>query len=325
MNFDSRNILKKANEIFELEMSGIKEVQEQLDENFVKAIELIYYSKGKVVITGMGKSGKIAEKIAATMSSVGTPSVFLHPSEAAHGDLGILDKNDILITIGKSGESEEIIHILPIIRKMGNKIISLVGNTNSKTAALSDIVINISVSREACDLKLAPTTSTTASLVMGDAIAMILRELKNFKHEDFARYHPAGQLGKRLILKVEDLMQGGDNLPVIHLSDNPENLIYLISKFSQGAVTVVNDNFNVCGIITDGDLRRGLMKFGVDFFGKPIDEIMTKSPLTISRNTSAYDALLMMEKTITISNLPVVEDGKYIGMLNLHDLIKAGL
>jgi arabinose-5-phosphate isomerase len=325
MEFDYKNIIKKAKEIFDIEISGLREVQDKIDENFAKAIVLIMHSDGKIIFCGMGKSGKIAEKIAATMSSVGTPSLFLHPSEAAHGDLGILEQKDILITIGKSGESEEIIHLLPIVKKMGNKIISLVGNVNSRVASLSDIVIDISVSQEACDLRLAPTTSTTASLVLGDALAMVLRELKNFQHKDFALFHPSGQLGKRLLLKVSDLMQTEDNLPVIHQSDNSENLIYLISKFGQGSVCVVDDNFKALGIITDGDLRRALLNFGSDFFKKSLSEIMTKSPLTITKESSAYDALIMMEKNVTISNLPVVESNKYIGMLNLHDLIKAGL
>ena len=325
MKIDHKSIINKAKNIFEIEISGIKEVQEKINGNFAEAVELIYKSEGKVIFCGMGKSGKIAEKIAATMSSVGTPSLFLHPSEAAHGDLGILEKKDILITIGKSGESEEMIHLLPIVRKMGNKIISMVGNINSRVAELSDLVIDISVSQEACDLRLAPTTSTTASLVMGDAIAMVLRELKNFQQKDFALFHPSGQLGKRLLLKVSDLMQSEENLPVISQSDNPEHLIYLISKFGQGAICVVDDDFKAIGIITDGDLRRALLNFGPDFFTKELSDIMTKSPMSIDKNISAYDSLIMMEKNVTISNLPVVENGKYIGMLNLHDLIKAGL
>ncbi|MCB0278248.1 MAG: KpsF/GutQ family sugar-phosphate isomerase [Calditrichaeota bacterium] len=322
---NSKQIIEKAIRVFDIEISGLKEVRDSIDESFVKAVQLIYKSSGKVIVTGMGKSGRIAEKVAATLSSVGTPAVFMHPSEAAHGDLGLVSKNDVMITIGKSGESEELLHILPVIRKLGIPIISLLGNLNSKTAQLSDICISTYVSEEACDLKLAPTSSTTASLVMGDAIAMVLRELKQFKQEDFALFHPSGQLGKRLLLKVEDVMRKDDELPVINENDSIENLVYGVSKYSMGVIGVVNQSNQLLGLVTDGDLRRAMMKFGATMFDQQIRDLMTKNPLTISKDISAYDAFVKMEKNVTISNIPVVENNRYIGMINLHDLIKMGL
>jgi len=322
----TNKILDLAKKVFEIERKCVKEVQDQLDHHFVEAIELILSCKGKVIITGMGKSGIIGQKIAATMASTGTLAIFLHPSEAAHGDLGMVHRDDVLMTIGKSGESEELIHILPVIRKMGVKIISLVGNLNSTVAKLSDININIKVSEEASSLKLAPTSSTTASLVMGDAIAMVLQELKEFKSEDFALFHPAGQLGKRLLLTVEDVMHTGDERPIIYENDTPQNLIFLMSKFGVGAIVVCNKENRVEGIVTDGDLRRALSNFQGDFFSRSIQDIMTKNPYTTTKDINAYDALILMEKERTISHLAVLDEGqKYIGLVSLHDLVKLGL
>lgn len=319
------DILQHARHVFTIEAESILEVRDRLDTNFEKAISLLLNCRGKVVITGMGKSGRIGQKISATLASTGTASVFLHPSEAAHGDLGVVSPDDLLLTIGKSGESDELTSILPIVKKMGVPIISLLGNLQSTTAKFSDVSIDISVSKEACNLELAPTSSTTASLVMGDALAMVLMELKNFKSEDFALFHPAGQLGKRLLLTVNDIMKKGNELPLIQYNDTTENLIYLMSKFGLGIIGVCNEDQSLFGIITDGDLRRGLEKHKADFFKQSLTELATKDPLTIAPTNSAYDALHLMEKKHTLNHLPVIDNGIYIGMLSLHDLIKAGL
>jgi arabinose-5-phosphate isomerase len=319
------DIITQAQRVFDLEIAAVREVKNKIDTSFSDAIELLFNSSGKVIVTGMGKSGRIAEKISATLASTGTPSVYLHPSEAAHGDLGMMSANDILVTIGKSGESEELTTILPIVRKMGIKIISLVGNLNSTVAQLSDINIDIAISKEACDLKLAPTSSTTASLVMGDAIAMVLMKLKNFKSEDFALFHPSGQLGKRLLMTVSDIMRKGSDLPIINSDDKIENLIYLMSKYGLGIVGVCKPDSQLVGIITDGDLRRALQNHGASFFDKNLMDICTTNPLTIEPHVSAYDALVKMEKERTLNHLPVIENNRFIGMLSLHDLIKAGI
>jgi arabinose-5-phosphate isomerase len=320
------DILQIARSVFEVQQESINEVKHQLDHDFVKAINLLLKSKGKIVITGMGKSGLIAQKVAATMASTGTLAIFMHPSEAAHGDLGVLHKDDILITIGKSGESEEIIHILPTVRKMNIKIISLLGNLNSTTAKLSDINISTKVSKEASPYQLAPTSSTTASLVMGDAIAMVLQELKEFKSEDFALFHPAGQLGKRLLLNVSDVMHQNDRLPIINEKDSTENLILLMTQFGMGAIGVCNSENNLLGLITDGDLRRTLSTLKGSFFSKSLTQIMTVNPLSVKPEMNAYEALVFMEKERTINHLAVIDiNEKFVGMISLHDLIKIGL
>lgn len=321
----SESILDHARSVLDIEMNGIREVRNRLGQPFVDAILLLAQTTGKVVVSGMGKSGRIGQKISATFSSTGTPSIYLHPSEAAHGDLGMISPNDILLTIAKSGESDEMTSILPIVHKMGVKIISLLGNINSTMARHSDIAVDIGVSEEACDLKLAPTTSTTAALTVGDAIAVVLMNIKGFKSEDFARFHPAGQLGKRLLLSVNDMMRKGDEKPVIQVDDSASNLIYLISKYGLGVIGVCDAEDHLLGIITDGDLRRALEEFGPAFFDTPLDRMMTRNPQLIQPETSAYDALLLMEKGRTISHLPVIENETYVGMLCLHDLIKQGL
>lgn len=308
----------------------IKELQSNLknitQESIINAINILLNCKGKVACSGMGKSGLIAQKLAATFSSLGTPAFFLHPGEALHGDLGVLQKDDVVLIIAKSGESEEVVQMLQVIKKMGNLVISILGNTKSRAAKLSDVIINAFVSREADPLNLAPTSSTTVSLVIGDSLASTLAKIKHFKPENFAFYHPAGQLGKRLLLNVEDLLILDQGEPIISVNASIKELIETITKPNLGGAIIVDENYKTIGIVTDGDLRRAILKFG-NILDRKIEDIMTKNPLCVKKGTKAIDALHLMEdRPSQISVLPVVDDeDKPIGLLRIHDLVKAGL
>lgn len=308
----------------------IQELQNNIQnidlDSIIQAVELILFCEGKLACSGMGKSGLIAQKLAATFSSLGTPSFFLHPGEALHGDLGVLQKNDLVLVIAKSGESEEVIQMMQIIKKMGNPIISILGNVRSRAAKLSDVVINAYVRKEADPLNLAPTSSTTVSLVIGDSLASTVAKLKNFKPENFAFYHPAGQLGKRLLLNVEDLLILDQGSPVITYNASIQDLLITITKPNLGGAIIVDEQNKVIGIVTDGDIRRAIMKFG-NILNCSIEQIMTRNPICVKKGTKAIDALHMMEdRPSQISVLPVVdEDDRPIGLLRLHDIVKAGL
>jgi len=295
-------------------------------DSLLNAIDIILNCKGKLACSGMGKSGLIAQKLAATFSSLGTPAFFLHPGEALHGDLGVLQQDDVLLVIAKSGESDEVVQMLQVVKKMGNKIISILGNPNSRAGKLSDVIINAFVNREADPLNLAPTSSTTVSLVIGDSLASTIAKVKNFKPENFAFYHPAGQLGKRLLLNVEDLLILDQGEPIISVSATMKELIETITKPNLGGAIVVDNHQKIIGIVTDGDLRRAILKFG-NILDRKIEEIMTKNPICVKKGTKAIDALHIMEdRPSQISVLPVVDDeDKPIGLIRIHDLIKAGL
>lgn len=327
MNLDKEAIYEYFKNSYQLQILELQSNLEHITkDSILKAIDIIINCKGKVACSGMGKSGLIAQKLAATFSSLGTPAFFLHPGEALHGDLGVLQKDDVVLIIAKSGESEEVVQMLQVVKRMGNTIIGILGNTKSRAAKLSDVIINAFVNREADPLNLAPTSSTTVSLVIGDSLASTIAKLKQFKPENFAFYHPAGQLGKRLLLNVEDLLILDQGEPIISINATMKELIETITKPNLGGAIVVDDNKKIIGIVTDGDLRRAILKFG-NILDRKIQEIMTKNPIRVKKGTKAIDALHIMEdRPSQISVLPVVDDDdRPIGLLRIHDLVKAGL
>ncbi|MEO0278291.1 MAG: KpsF/GutQ family sugar-phosphate isomerase [candidate division WOR-3 bacterium] len=318
-------IIKEGKRVIEVEIEEAKKLIDRIDENFVEAVKILAECKGRVVLTGMGKSGIIAKKIAATMASTGTPAFFLHPAEGIHGDLGMITKQDVVIAISNSGNTKEILEIIPVVKRLGIKLISLTGNPNSELAKKSDVVINVGVDKEACPLGLAPTSSTTATLIMGDALAMALLKKKGFKREDFAMVHPGGTLGKRLLLKVEDLMHTGEEIPRTNEEASMEEVVIEISSKRLGITTVIDKDNKLLGVITDGDLRRLIEKMGKALFDAKAKDVMTKNPKHIKKEALAVEALNIMEK-YSITSLVVVDDEKkVIGIIHLHDILKAGL
>jgi arabinose-5-phosphate isomerase len=316
--------INKGKEIVRIEAEAITALESHIDEHFAAAIDLIFHAKGRVVITGMGKSGIIARKIAATMNSTGTPSAFMHPSDAVHGDLGMVTPDDVVICISKSGDTAELRQLLPRFHHLGVKIIAMVGNLNSPLSKQSDIVLDISVKEEACPYDLAPTSSTTAALVMGDALAITLLQKRNFTIEDFAMFHPGGSLGKQLLLKVETMMITGKDVPLVKGNVSLSDAIVEISSKRLGATCVVDDDGVLRGILTDGDLRR-LLQRTTQIANLTAAQVMTKNPKTIHRGILAAQALKVME-SYKITQLIVVDhDHHPVGILHLHDLVEAGL
>lgn len=315
--------LLEAKKVFDTEITALEKTRDALDDTFLQILDLVVNCKGKVIITGMGKPGHIAAKLAATFSSLGTPSFRLHPAEAMHGDLGMVSSNDIVIAISFSGESDEIVKILPNIKMIGATLVGITGNPNSTLAKASDVVQVLPKFEEACYLGLAPTSSTTAVLCYGDALAVVASGIYGFKDVDFGKFHPAGSLGKKLILKVEDLMAKGEKNAKVHISVPLKDAIIELSKKGLGAVSVVKDRDELAGIITDGDLRRQLEK-GADIYNMKVEDIMSSKPLTISRDKLAIEALRTM-KDRNISCLVVCEDGKAIGTIRLQDIIGVGI
>lgn len=310
-------------QVIDIETLAVANLATRIDEMYASACRLLLDCKGRVILIGMGKSGHIARKIAATLSSTGTASYFVHPAEANHGDLGMLTPGDIVIAISNSGETEEILTLLPIIKLLDIPIIAMTGKVGSTLADYSTIHLDISVDKEACPLGLAPTSSTTVALVMGDAIAITLLEARGFKANDFARYHPGGSLGRRLLLRIEGLMHTGDRLPSVHENCLLSEALLEITRKSLGMTTIVNDQQMLCGIFTDGDLRRSLDQ-NVDIHHTPIRTVMTKKCITISKNMLAAEALQIMEQH-KITALVVLEDHKPIGVVHMHDLLRAGI
>lgn len=312
--------------LLKLEANAIERAAENLDQNSVeKAIEILSCCDSKVIVTGVGKSGVIAQKIAQTLVSTGTVAVFVHPSDALHGSLGIVTKGDVVIALSNSGETDEILLLLPTLKNRGVRIISIVGNMNSTLARESEIALDASVDKEACPLNLAPTCSTTVALAVGDALAMTLMESKNLTKEDFAANHPAGRLGKRLTLKVKNLMHESPN---VSPGANWLDVVKTISKFSLGAVSVIDENRKLIGIVTDGDLRRTIEKTAPENFSAlKAEQMMTANPTVAAPEMLAYDALQLMEnRPRQISVLPVTdENGICLGLLRLHDIVKSGL
>lgn len=320
------DILEEMRRVIDLEGKTIAELRNNLGPDFEEAIRLLYTCVGKVILTGVGKSGIIAQKIAATMVSTGTPAMFMHGADGLHGEVGILKKEDVLIAIGKSGESEELVTLLPVVRKIGAKVISITTQAQSTMARNSDLVLVTPVEEEACPLNMAPTCSTTAALVLGDAMAMALMKLRNFQPADFALFHPGGQLGKRLLLTVGDMMRSGEANPMIHVSSDARTMLYEITSKRAGAVSVVDDNQHLLGLVTDYDIRR-VLESGKDFFTMAISDVMNPKPNFVYLEEKAFHALELMEKREKpISVLPVLDrQEKVVGMVHLHDLVARGL
>ena len=320
-------IKERAIETLKIEAEAVENLIPRIDEEFISAIQEILQCKGRVVVTGMGKSGHIGKKIAATLASTGTPAFFLHPAEAYHGDLGMVTENDVVIAISNSGESSEIVNILPVIRRIGAKIIAMCGRKNSSLGKNSDYFINIGVEREACTLGLAPTASTTATLAMGDAIAMSLMEKKKFTSQDYALFHPGGALGRKLLLTVGDVMHKDEENPVVKIGATVKDAIFEMTSKGLGAVSVSDENDKFIGIVTDGIIRRALEKDN-NFIDEPVENIMFRNALIIEPNKLATAALSVMEKhkPRPVTVLPVVDKEKNIvGMIHLTDLLRQGV
>ena len=317
-------IIEQAKRVLMIESKAIEALVDRIGEDFVQAVELIYKCSGRVVVTGMGKSGIIGKKIASTLASVGTPALFLHPAEGVHGDLGMVTKGDVIICLSNSGETEELLKLLPFVKRFNVRLIAITGNINSTLAKNSDVVLDASVDEEACPWDIVPTASTTASLAMGDALCIALLDKRGFKKEDFALFHPAGSLGKSLLLTVNDLMHKGDTIPIVKEDTPLKDVIYEISSKKMGVTAVVDGKRVLKGIVTDGDLRR-LLEKGKDVFEIKASEIMSKNPKTIDKDELAAKALQIMEQ-YSITSLLIV-DGKNspTGIVHLHDLLKAGV
>lgn len=306
------------------EADGLREVAGKLDGNFGKAVELLNECRGRVIVIGVGKSGIIGRKIASTLASTGTPSFFLHPTDAIHGELGMITNKDVVILISNSGETEEIINILPNLKSLELRTIGIIGKTRSTLWKNCDISLNTGVSSEADPNNLAPTTSTTAALAMGDALAIALLKLRKFQPEDFAKLHPGGVLGKKLIMRVEDLMYKGDGIPKVSKNATIKEVIFVFTKIGLGIAAVVDSDNTLLGVFTDGDLRR-LIEKESDFIDIKISDVMKTNPKTISKDEMAYDALKNM-KDFKITALIVTDaDNKVIGVINIHDILKAGI
>jgi arabinose-5-phosphate isomerase len=320
------DIVEEAKRVLRVEAQSLLELAERIDENFSRAVELLYHCKGKVVLMGMGKSGLVGRKIASTFASTGTPSFFLHPAEGLNGDFGMLAKEDLIIAISYSGETRELLEVLPLIKRYGNRLITLTGNENSTLSKAGDVNLDIRVKEEACPLGLAPTSSTTATLALGDALAVALMGKKDFKKEDFAILHPGGVLGKRLLLKVEDLMHVGKAFPMVSEKTLMKDAIFEITSKRLGVTAVCNTEGHLMGVITDGDLRRALEKFS-DLFNREAFEVMTKNPKWIEKDALAAKAVQRMEE-YSITSLFVFKkagDKVPVGIIHLHDLLKAGV
>lgn len=322
-----QEMLKHAQDVLRMEAEAILELVPRIDANFAASVEMILQCPGRTVITGMGKSGIIGRKMAATLASTGTPSFYLHPAEGIHGDLGMVTAGDVVIALSNSGETGEVLNILPSLRRIGAKIIAMVGNDASTLAKNADVVLNVGVSKEACPLGLAPTSSTTAALAYGDALALALLQRHHFTASQFAIFHPGGSLGRRLLLTVGDIMHSGEENPVVVGETTVQEALFVITDKGLGAVSVIDANGVMQGVLTDGDIRRGLSK-GVDFLQRPVTELMTKQPKTITKDKLAAQALHIMEsnhpKPITV--LPVIDaDNKVIGLLHMTDLVRQGV
>ncbi|KVS48640.1 arabinose 5-phosphate isomerase KdsD [Burkholderia ubonensis] len=311
--------LALARDVLDIEANAVRALSDQLDGDFVKAVALLLGCGGRVVVSGIGKSGHIARKIAATLASTGTPAFFVHPAEASHGDLGMVTADDVFIGISYSGESEELVAILPLVKRIGAKLIAITGRAESSLGQLADVNLNAAVAKEACPLNLAPTASTTAALALGDALAVAVLDARGFGSEDFARSHPGGALGRRLLTYVRDVMRTGDEIPSVGLDATLSDALFQITAKRLGMTAVVGADGKVAGIFTDGDLRRVLERDG-DFRRLPIVDVMTRQPHTIGPDHLAVEAVELMERHRINQMLVVDADGALIGALNMHDL-----
>jgi arabinose-5-phosphate isomerase len=317
-------MLKRAKEVLTIEAQAISLIARRLDHHFEAAVDVIAKCSGRVIVCGMGKSGIVARKIAATLSSTGTPSIFLHSAEAVHGDLGQVTAKDVVIIISQSGETEETVRLLPLVRKIGAKIIVMTGNPKSTLARHADLVLNIQVKAEGCPLGLAPMASTTVTMALGDALSACLIDRKKFKKEDFALYHPGGNLGRRLLLKVEDIMRRESSFARVTAKTHVKDVLWTITKARCGCACVVDGKHRLLGIFTDGDLRRHL-EADPAVLGRKVSEVMTKNPASIGKEKLAVQAFDIL-KSKKIDELPVVDAaGRVVGLLDIQDLLKAGL
>jgi len=316
-------ILKQAKEVLQIEADGILAVMDRLDKHFAKMVDLIYRSKGRVIVTGIGKSGIVARKIVATLNSTGTRSLFLHPVEAMHGDLGMVSSDDVVIALSNSGETDELNMLVPSLKRIGCTLIAFTGQVHSTLGRQSDIVIDVAVDREACPMGLAPTASTTALLAVGDALAVTLIRKRHFRAKDFRQFHPGGSLGQRLTLKVREIMLTGKSIPKVQEGQNMRRVIQEINRLQLGATLVVKKGNILVGIVTDGDIRRHLMT-EQDIYERPVEEVMTSKPKTLGPDSLASQALSLMEKN-QITVLPIVNPvHKVRGILHLHDILGKG-
>ncbi|KVF40759.1 arabinose 5-phosphate isomerase KdsD [Burkholderia vietnamiensis] len=311
--------LALARDVLDIEADAVRALRDQLDGDFVQAVALLLGCRGRVVVSGIGKSGHIARKIAATLASTGTPAFFVHPAEASHGDLGMVTADDVFIGISYSGESEELVAILPLVKRIGAKLIAITGRAESSLGKLADVHLNAAVSKEACPLNLAPTASTTAALALGDALAVAVLDARGFGSEDFARSHPGGALGRRLLTHVRDVMRSGADVPRVGLDATLSDALFQITEKRLGMTAVVDPDSRVAGIFTDGDLRRVLARDG-DFRTLPIVDVMTRAPRTIGPDQLAVEAVELMERHRINQMLVVDANGMLIGALNMHDL-----
>ncbi len=321
---DIARSLSLARNVLHIEAEAVQALADRLDEQFHRAVQLIMACKGRVVVTGMGKSGHIAGKIAATLASTGTPAFFVHPGEASHGDLGMIAHDDVVIALSNSGESAEITAILPLIKRRGARLVGMSGNPASTLGRESDVHLNAAVDKEACPLNLAPTASTTAALALGDALAVTLLDMRGFTPEDFARTHPGGSLGRRLLVHVRDVMHTGDALPVVdHVASLKDALLEMTRK-GLGMTAIVDESGHVVGVFTDGDLRRALEK-SIDMHTARIADLMGRNPKTIGPDQLAVEAVEKMQNLKINGLLVINSEGKLAGALNMHDLLKAGV
>jgi len=320
------NIIKNIRKVVEIQIKSLKEIEKHIGPSFFKAVKDMYRCKGKIIVTGVGKSGMIAQKIASTLTSTGTPAIFLHPVEGLHGSLGVVGMNDIVLAIGKSGESEELLNLIPSINRIGAKVICLTANKESSLAKQSSLVLYMPVKREACPLNLAPTTSSTVALVLGDAMAIALMKLRSFGPENFALFHPGGALGKRLILRVSDIMRGGTQNPVIRVDATIDQLLLEMTNKWTGAASIINKDKRLIGLVTDYDVRRAIQQ-GKTISKLTIRDLMNSKPKTIRQDDMALKALQMMEgRKKPFSVLPVIDNKKRsVGMIHIHDLVSKGL
>ena len=320
----SEHVLHLARQVLAIEADAVRNLVARLDEQFVRALQLMLECHGRVVVTGMGKSGHIGGKIAATLASTGTPAFFVHPGEASHGDLGMIAHNDVVLALSNSGESSEIVSIVQLIKRRGAKLVAMTGNPLSTLAREADAHLDASVDKEACPLNLAPTASTTAALALGDALAVALLDARGFSADDFARTHPGGSLGRRLLIHVHDIMHSGDSLPVIDVGVPLKNALLEMTAKGLGMTAVVDADGKVVGVFTDGDLRRALEN-ALDLHHSQVRNLMTKNPKTISKDELAVSAVEKME-TLKINGLLVVDEhNRLVGALNMHDLLRAGV
>jgi arabinose-5-phosphate isomerase len=321
---ENQDFCETGKEVLNIEIAALRQLEQTIDARFDQACRILLQCKGRVVVVGIGKSGHIANKIAATLASTGTPAFFIHPAEASHGDLGMMTKQDVVIVISSSGNTEEILNILPLIKRLETPLITLTGNPQSTLAKAADINLDIRIEKEACPLNLAPTASTTAALVMGDAIAIALLKARGFTKEDFALVHPSGSLGKRLLLKVKDIMYTGDNIPKVDKKASLSEALLEMSRKKLGVVAIVDPQSKILGVFTDGDLRRALQK-DIDIKNTLMESIMTPKGITVEPDLLAAEALYLMEKYKIIPLLVATADNVLVGAFNIHDLFRAGI